>query len=271
MISQITTSKGRADDILRNLSRWIRSDIDQLIIVDWNCPDFTTERVLSSSHGRNPKLVVLQVGYEVAGPFFNPGRAKNIGAQAAKGDTLWFLDADTYFNSRFIDHVLEDYEERPELFTFAPKDLVSRADDGRLTKEIPAGISIHGQVLISNSLFFRVNGFSEEQSGWGCETYDLLLRAMAETERATFIDPSEFSWVSVPTPSEQAGKYLPRGITTEPDNKLELYQYGSSFFASLRNISTRAQPGRRFGLSGYTPHVKMYVGGVEQNFNPCEG
>lgn len=83
----ITSCRGRLHHLKKTLPRLVAQSGAEVIVVDYNCPDGTAAFV-----AENFPAVKLVVERDAA--FFNLSRARNMGAQAASGEVLIFVDAD---------------------------------------------------------------------------------------------------------------------------------------------------------------------------------
>lgn len=273
-ISQITTVKGRKNDLLSNLPRWLDTPINQIILVDFACPEHTGKAVLDSKYGSDARVTVLIVDPEIAGPFYNHGFARNIGASIAKNDLLFFLDSDCRYNS----DLLEFAEEKREDFGFAHRMVITPCElsttghgisEFMLKRGIPDKHQVAGQVIISNSIFYNINGFSEEHNLWGMETYDLLIRSeQSGVQFYSVADKLNLNWVYHRDHSDELiDRYLPMNFETQEDKEKAFLR--SFWFYFRRRLRTfRAQPGRRFGIDEPTRKITMFVGGQFKLFRP---
>lgn len=92
-ISIITFSKGRLHHLKRTLPFMLEQRHDELIVVDYACPDGTADWV-ENVHRYKAKTVRAEP--EKVGPHINRAHARNMGAVAAAGDYLIFFDSDTF-------------------------------------------------------------------------------------------------------------------------------------------------------------------------------
>ncbi len=69
----------------------------EIIVVDYADPDNSYDYVASLN---NPKVKAVKA--TDCGDYFNLSRARNIGALEARGDILFFLDADALLEPKFL-------------------------------------------------------------------------------------------------------------------------------------------------------------------------
>lgn len=150
-LSIVTTCKGRLNHLKQTLP-WMAEQTDaETIVVDYDCPDGTAAWV-SANH---PAVRVVKVDGE---PFFCHARARNLGAQAAVGDWLAFVDADTRLHA--------DYSRQ----------VIPLLRDGHYFRPAPMDLDAWGNVICRKSDFGAIAGYDEVIRGWGCEDDDLYMR-----------------------------------------------------------------------------------------------
>ncbi len=150
MISAITTCKGRLDDLRFSLPTMIEH-ADEVIVVDYGCPDGTHKYV--SMHYPGVKCIQVK-----GRRYFNLSHARNIGAKASSSDILLFIDADVGMGEGFRERIIE---------TFNATDITG----------FSCGY-IMGTAAIRRSIFFEVKGYNEKVEDWGWEDQDLEERCM---------------------------------------------------------------------------------------------
>src|SRR3954465_14003560 len=84
MITAVTTCMGRLEHLEITLPMML-AEFDEVIVVDWSCPDWSGDWA-----AKEGAKVVYKKGQE----FFNASRARNLGARAATGRSVCFIDAD---------------------------------------------------------------------------------------------------------------------------------------------------------------------------------
>lgn len=58
-----------------------------------------------------------------------PGRARNLGARAARGEILIFVDADMTFDKKFLEKLIEPIIKKETIGTFSKEEMVSNKDN----------------------------------------------------------------------------------------------------------------------------------------------
>ena len=150
-LSIVTTCKGRLDHLKLTLPQMLAQPGTETIVVDYDCPDGTAAWV-SANH---PAVQVVKVGTE---PLFNHSRARNLGAEAANGEWLAFVDADTRLSP--------NYSER----------VIPLLQLGRYFRPAPMQLDVWGNVVCRKNDFETIGGYDEVMRGWGGEDDDLYLR-----------------------------------------------------------------------------------------------
>jgi len=153
LVTAITTCKGRLAHLKQTLPALMAAaDID-VVVVDYDCPDRAGDWVRSTW----PAAKVVSVSDR---PLYNQSEAKNLGAAAARGDWLFFADADV--------RIAEDFAQmvqpllRPGAFLLAD----------------PRPADLWGAIFVSRRDFEAVGGFDVAMEGYGSEDVDLLARLM---------------------------------------------------------------------------------------------
>jgi glycosyltransferase involved in cell wall biosynthesis len=159
MITFITVCKGRLHHLQQTLPLMVALNPPEIIVVDYDCPDRTSEWV--TTHFSNVKVVQV-----VNESIFNVSRGRNLGADSASQDWLFFIDADVLISSHFNDWLsnvcLDDNNfYRPSFFSLDPK------------KE---NLGTYGSVICSKKSFNQIEGYDESFCGWGGEDNDFYFR-----------------------------------------------------------------------------------------------
>lgn len=266
-ITQVTTVKGRYDSVRKNIKRWLDSGIDQLVIVDYNCPEETTKKLLNLPYKNDPRLVLMRLTEQLTGPFYNHAHARNCGAQCARHEYLFFLDADCIAAKGFIDKCKEDIDRTGADVITAVKPCVDVPDLGYM-RSLPIDWSIDGQLLLRNAALFDVNGFSELLNGaWSAVNYDMLLRLKDRESKFLFVDKSTIRHEA--HSDEVRSKYLSTVISPFR-TKQDLHKDTMRVYAKKRKQSFRALPGQALGVKEPSPYVRVWKAGQEKYFNPGE-
>jgi len=197
MLTQITTVKGRRAHVERHIEKWLDSGIDELVLVDYACPEQTARFVLGSKYGRDPRITLVMVPeriqakgnvFNVAAGAFNLPRAKNIGALVARHQGFVFIDADCWVSREFVRDIRERFDGVSEgnessFGRVCEYDLVATGkhvlDQEKHMTSMPQTWVADGQCAIRSSLFHRVHGYNDSNWMWGGESYDLYVRCAA--------------------------------------------------------------------------------------------
>lgn len=154
-IAFITTCKGRLDHLRQSLPTWVAEAPDEIIVVDYRCPQQSGAWV--ETH--YPTVKVVRVDDEEA---FCLAKARNQGAARARSDWLCFIDA--------------DIQVVPGWVTW----LHAHLDKRFFYRAGPAGKyrvkETYGTFLCTRSAFERSEGYDEMFRGWGGEDVDLYSR-----------------------------------------------------------------------------------------------
>jgi len=151
-ISVITTCKNRLDHLQQTLPHMLKYPFDEVVVVDYGCQQGTEKWV--SRNFRNVKIAKVSDDSQ-----FSLARARNIGAQHAKGELYFFIDADTIIVADIADWIVANYKN--DRF-FLVKD----------RKRVELG----GAVICHSSDFVKVGGYDEAFRGWGSEDADFYER-----------------------------------------------------------------------------------------------
>ena len=157
-ISLVTTSRGRLHHIKQTLPLMMALGADEVIVVDYGCPDGTGDWVRDNC----PDAKVVHVSDDLD---FCPARARNFGARQAGSDWLLFIDADIEAEPRWM-RWLQQHLEPGGFYRAAP---VGRRRD----------IETYGTFICMRSDFEAVGGYDEVFRGWGGEDGDLYHRLQA--------------------------------------------------------------------------------------------
>jgi len=150
--SIVTTCKGRLDNLKQSLPTFLAQTGAEVVVVDYDCPDGTGRYVAE----HYPQVRVVPVSDK---PIFNSSHARNLGAAAATGDFLVFLDADMMIGAGFVDFLAQNMKGR-SFGTFG----------GRVAN------SARGGCVVERALFNAVGGYDEILEGYGGEDLDLYTR-----------------------------------------------------------------------------------------------
>jgi glycosyltransferase involved in cell wall biosynthesis len=205
-VSIITTCKGRLHHLKEVLPTWLEQQgktTYEIIVVDYADPDGSYDYVASLD---NPKVKAIKA--TDCGDYFNLSRARNIGALEARGDILFFLDADAYLEPKFLHYHVS-------------KVLV----DGSYVTGWGYGDGT-GCCLVWKRDFLAVRGYNEVVDGWGFDDIDFYYRL----DQKFSIDHRKFSF----------------GLTTikhSDDERVSFYRNGN---LSRSNALNEQKTKRRF-------------------------
>jgi glycosyltransferase involved in cell wall biosynthesis len=152
--SIITVSKGRLEHLRQSLPRALAQPDTEVIVVDYDCPDGTGAAVARDFPAA--RLVAV-----TDAPLLNVARARNLGAAAAKGEWLIFLDADILIAPAFtVD--LESFLQKGHVLRFG-------ASKGRVT-------GTNGSCVLHGEDYAASGGYDEAMECYGGEDDDLYFR-----------------------------------------------------------------------------------------------
>jgi glycosyltransferase involved in cell wall biosynthesis len=162
LISAITTCKGRLAHLKQTLPTLMALPDCEVVVVDYDCPQGAGAWVRDSY----PRVRVVEVSDR---PYFNAAAARNLGAAAATGEWLVFLDADVSVAPGFsaaVEGLL-----RPDAFLLAD----------------PRRPGLWGALVVERRHFNAVGGYDEVFEGWGAEDVELPERlAMRGLRQGSF-------------------------------------------------------------------------------------
>jgi len=145
-IAFVTTSKGRLHHIQQTLPRIVRENPDQIIVVDYACPQGTGDWVANDY----PQVQVVRVNGD---PGFCLPLARNLGSQTVRADWIFFIDADILV--------------QPGLVNWLRANLKSggfyRA--GRIGGK--RDLETYGSFVCAREDFERIGRYDEAFRGWG--------------------------------------------------------------------------------------------------------
>jgi len=163
-VSIITTCKNRLSHLQQTLPLMLQQSQAEVIVVDYGCPQKTGDWV--ESH--YPQVKVIRIDDD---PGFKAARARNAGAQIAKGDVLFFVDADILLKTDITKAVMQLPERKPDSFFVD----ASRRDD------------IRGTILLPANLFRYLGGYDEAFTDWGGEDGELTDRLQEQGAHWMFL------------------------------------------------------------------------------------
>lgn len=154
--SIITTCKNRLSHLKESLPAMMSQPDCEVIVVDFTCSEGTADYVRSTY----PQARVIVVEGR---NYFSNWEARNIGAAAATGEWLVFVDADIILGSNCAAWLAENV--KPGNYMKFPPGLQLE----RLRSRVSA-ISLNnlqGFLVVERSIFDKVGGFDELLKGWG--------------------------------------------------------------------------------------------------------
>lgn len=156
-VAFITTCKGRLHHLQQTLPLMVAQGADQIVVVDYDCPDRTGDWV----EANHPGVQVARVRDE---PEFILARARNVGAKLATTDWLVFIDADIKIAPGWVDWMRRELESG----FFYRVGKVNGTIDGQTA----------GTAICARSDFEALDGYDEVIGGWGGEDFDLYGRLL---------------------------------------------------------------------------------------------
>lgn len=154
-IAFVTTCKGRLHHLKQTLPLIVGERPDEIIVVDYGCPDHSGEWV----EAHFPEVKVIRVADD---PGFCLARARNIGARASQATWLCFIDADVKVSPGWVAWMRHQFQ--PGFFY-------------RREAEVAGSLAeTAGTVCCSRNAFDRLGGYDEVFRGWGGEDSDFYSR-----------------------------------------------------------------------------------------------
>lgn len=153
-ISLVTTCKSRLSHLKQTLESWKHLSPFEIIVVDVSCPDRTKEW-LAVAHPEVRCVSLLRDG-------FNLAQARNVGAKAAKGDYLFFVDADITLGTGL--RAWLETQLKPHFY-------FKRAQNNPFE-----GIHEQGTFVCSSAAFEKIEGYDETFIGYGGEDHDIYYK-----------------------------------------------------------------------------------------------
>lgn len=169
----IVTCKGRLMHLKQTLPLFCALPDTEVTVVDYGCPDRCGDWVEVNF----PGVKVVRIDDD---PGFNPSRARNIAAQEAKADYLFFVDADILVDPAAMDEIKAAVT--PE--TYATIDV-----DGR-------GDGLRGTCIVPRTMFEAVGGYDELLRHYGMEDTELYARLTDFGCKDAFIPSAVFTEIT---------------------------------------------------------------------------
>ena len=150
-LSIITTCKGRLNHLQQTLPAMACQPDVEVVVVDYDCPEGTADWVKR----HYPSVNTVKVENR---PAFNICHGRNLGAAAASGGWLCFMDADVRPDPGFSGHVAQ------------------RLEAGRFYTVSPFVPDMYGTCIIPREAFHRVGGYDEVMEPWSYDDKDMYVR-----------------------------------------------------------------------------------------------
>ncbi len=170
----------------------LRQPGSEVVVVDYDCPDDTAGYVAANHAAAR----VVRSG---PADGFNASRARNLGAAAARGETLVFVDADVALADGFIDFV--SAQVGPEAFAKPPN------------PTMPSENSVQGTCVVHRSHFELVGGYDEVLVNYGGEDLELYERLATARVAVVHLPPDVFSRV-IPHGHQDRERFLSGTVET---------------------------------------------------------
>jgi len=153
--SIVTCCKGRLEFLKRSLPTFVQQAETEVVVVDYDCPDRTKEWV--AAHFPDVRVAAV-----TDAPLFNLSRARNIGADAARGHWLVLCDADMLLVPSFA----QEMRKRMAPGTYL-----------RPYQDTPSGARKLPFPLLCEATAYRdVGGYDDAFRGWGAEDWEFVGR-----------------------------------------------------------------------------------------------
>ena len=152
--SIITTCKGRLDHLKQTLPRMIAQPANEVIVVDYSCPEGTADYVREHF----PSVRVVEVEGQER---FSNWRARNAGAAVAQSQCLVFCDADTLLAANAIDWI--DRHLQPRRFGYFTRKHTEQFNKAGLRL---GSNQLRGFHVVPIPAFRRLDGYDEVLEGY---------------------------------------------------------------------------------------------------------
>ncbi len=133
----------------------------EVIVVDYGCPENAFSYAAQISSIRKD-LLIKAIKVQDKTEKWNPGRCRNIGANQAKNDWLFFIDADMILQPSVLMKVEEVIKKHHPVVI--QRNLHAKSGDK------------NGTCVIRAKEFHEINGYNESGIGWCLEDVDLYNR-----------------------------------------------------------------------------------------------
>lgn len=200
----ITTCKGRLEHLKQTLPAMVKAGFEDVIVVDYDCPDKTSEWV----HKTYPQVSIIKIFNQ---PLFNLAHARNLGASACSADWMCFIDADVEIEPHYLSWLRENVRKR----YFYRRRKVRGEEREKF-------IGLAGSVACQKKAFLKVGGYDEVISGWGGEDVDFYARLDLAGYKQAFMSTDLFSKVLTHDDASRSAFY-PKKDKAASDNFAHYY------------------------------------------------
>jgi glycosyltransferase involved in cell wall biosynthesis len=243
-IAFVTTCKGRLHHLKETLPLMAAQNPDELIVVDYSCPQGTGAWVEANF----PQAKVVRVEGQ---DDFNPSRARNAGAAVATSEWLFFVDADIRVGPALVQTLRDNIT--PGNY-YRPTYPVNRH----------AG-QAYGSFCVLADDFAAVEGFDEVMEGWGYEDEDIYERLLYRVGRGRY----SFDMIEV-IAHDDSERHILAGMADRWHNEAVNGAYGEAKRAiSLHRHGNGNLPlDKRRKLMAHVKEMvgKWYAGGAREPF-----
>jgi GT2 family glycosyltransferase len=196
----------------------------ELIVVDDHSPTCTAREVVAKHRARHPSATIIYVRQHRSdgGSYGSSGRAKNIGARLARGDYVFFNNAEIVQAGESLAHISATMKAagQPLCLRGVVKDLSYEYLIGRTPGELDrihtecdarrertATADHAGLAAIPRTLFLAVGGIDERFDYWGKEDLDLAARLKRAGARYVYDERLKSFHISHPANHVKQGSY----------------------------------------------------------------
>ena len=166
-VSFVVPCKGRLHHLKETLPLMAKQSPDEIVVVDYNCPDGTAKWVSENF----PRVNVVHVTDNAD---WNLSKARNLGARASLSTWICFIDADI----KIVGDLASLWEE------FIPEHFYRAAMNEKKHEEL------FGTVICSRGAYDKVQGYDEVFKGWGGEDKDFYERLKLQGYLERFFEPN---------------------------------------------------------------------------------
>jgi glycosyltransferase involved in cell wall biosynthesis len=150
----ITTCKGRLDHLKVSLPKMLAQGCNEVVVVDYSCPQGTGEFVSANF----PSVNLVSVPGQA---HFSNWKARNAGAARARSDVLIFVDADTILADGAVEWIAANIPPRTYGFFDTPTSRAFNQGGPRV-----AANQLKGFQVVPAAAFRRLGGYDEVLVGY---------------------------------------------------------------------------------------------------------